>query len=129
MNNYPQDIAEEGRVLRIAEFLNSNEWKDLFWPISVWPAWVRAITFKQHKRNRERYALFFFLVVNGLHPQSASQIVLMSDVQGNIIMMNDLRPKVTRHLEQMERQVAERTFFSSGKRYYDLALGRVTTTP
>lgn len=53
--------------------------QDYFYPLSSWPKYIQDIALKEHRTNRERFTFFFFLVVNGLMPETASEWVLSYD--------------------------------------------------
>lgn len=54
---------------------------DLFFPSCEWPPHILRLSGKSHKSNQERYIFFYFLVANGLDPDTASQWTLLSRVR------------------------------------------------
>lgn len=46
------------------------------YPIDTWPAWVKTLTFKEHKDRNERYNLLIWLWRNGVVEHIAEKIVM-----------------------------------------------------
>jgi len=53
---------------------------DLFFPSCDWPPHILRLAKKPHKNNQERYIYYYFLVANGLDPDTASHWTLLSGV-------------------------------------------------
>lgn len=68
--------AEGRRVARVSNYLNKQ---DVFFKLRTWPAWLQAIALQQHRNRRDRFALFYFLRMNGLDPAIAASWCLMID--------------------------------------------------
>jgi hypothetical protein len=116
--------AEGRRIARIRNYLNKQ---DLFWSYREWPEWARITVTKAHKRNSERYNLFVFLTMNGLNPEHAARWARMTDVRNGFQIIEDIRDKTDRHVDQMKRQLEDGTLFLGGKRVFCMVEQRPIT--
>lgn len=113
-----EEMRRQGRVGRYVDE------SDIFWRISFWPAWARGILMQAHSSNRDRFALFFFLVANGMDPLVAGSWVLMTDAVGGIIKSWGYDNQAKRQIAQMVRETRNGTIFKGTKRYYNMVTGK-----
>jgi len=112
-----------GRETRVWNYLN----RQLDWyRLSAWPVWIAKLALKEHKTNRDRYSLFFFWTVNGMNPDQAGALLLVTDVeQGRYTQTYGYDPAAMRQVAQMVRQCLDGTLFPNGKRYWNMAYQQV----
>lgn len=116
------------REARLWNYLNRQD--DIFWPIRLWPIWVQRIALKDHKGNRDRFAMFFFLVSNGLDPKRAVFWIKGHDVGSKgdnkgFLLSGDYDTHEYRHFLQMEKQVTDGTLFKGRKLVFDMTKRRI----
>jgi len=110
------------RQARVWNFLNSG---DDFYPIREWPAYLRQNVMSPHRRNRERYTLFFFLVANGLDPTTAGLWTLLSDVSHGHILTEGYDAQAERQVAQMMVQHDDGSLYRERKYMYNMSSGKV----
>jgi hypothetical protein len=103
--------------------LNRGDW---FYPIRKWPSWLQSLMLKEHRNNRERFTLFFFLTGNGLSPDIAGEWTLLKDVGKDMVLkIGDYDNKARAQVIQMKEQLRKGTFFKGDKKMMDMHIGRV----
>lgn len=105
---------------------------DEFFSIREWPAFLQEMALLEHKNNRERFTLFFFLTGNGLNPTQAADWIQLADVRmkpngtpGFISGVYD--PQALRQLAQLIDQCRSGTLFKGDKKIMDMAKGHVVS--
>lgn len=115
------------RETRLIEYLHSTQ--DVFFRYGDWPGYLQEMILLPHKKDRERFTLFFFLVGNGLDPFIASQWALILDVrpwQGRPrVILGTYDDAAQRHMAQLRKQLREENLFKGEKSMIDMTLGRV----
>lgn len=116
-------MVMDRRSARLSMFFKKQ---DIFFPYRQWPGWAREYILLEHKSNRIRFNLFFFLVGNGLNPEIAAKWITYKDyiVQHPVVGVYN-RNALTQLFIQLPKQVKEGTLFRKRKRMYDIAMGRV----
>lgn len=100
--------------------------QDLFFPYRKWPSWAREYILLEHKPNRVRFNLFFFLVGNGLHPETAASWIIKKDFIAGVPVDGEYnRNALTQLFIQLPKQVKDGTLFRGKKKMFDMAMGRV----
>lgn len=111
------------REARLWNYFNKQ---DIFFPIRDWPWYQADNILSEHKDNRQRYNLFFFLVGNGLRVSIASEWTLCADViNGNLVTGVYDTTALLQVGRQMPEQVAKGQMFKGTKSMMDMTLGRV----
>jgi len=113
------------REARVWNYLNGDT---PFWEIRVWPQYLQALALKEHKVNRERFTLYFFLTANGLDPKLARDWVLMTDYVRRTDTANREMKIISQgydraaglHIEQLYIQAGTGTLFQGRKRMYNM---------
>lgn len=125
--------------------LNPESWSDrqhLLWnyfqnqdnisSIVNWPPWAQEQILRQHKTNPQRFALFKFLVWNGLHPILATEWIRAETVrkyQGKWdLVMGEYDLNATRDFAMMIFKFQNGELFGKGARIYDLVHKRPVVT-
>jgi len=116
-------LPQDPRQARIWNFLNSGE---DFFPIRDWPDYLQTLQLKQHRVNRERFTLFFFLAANGLDPEVAAQWTLLNDVIHGRLITRGYDYQAHRQVQQLITQHTSGSLYSGRKRIYDMNAGRPT---
>lgn len=103
---------------------------DEFASIRTWPQFLQEMMLLDHKNNRERFTLFFFLTGNGLNPTQAADWIQLADVRTNArggrqFVSGVYDPNAIRHFAQLIEQCRAGTLFKGDKKIMDLSLGRV----
>lgn len=111
------------REIRVVEYLQQQ---DEFYKWVRWPEYLRSMSLLDHKSNRDRFTLFFFLTANGLNPDTAEQWVTMSDVVGATIIAGHYDASAWRQMAQLKNQSLDGSLFGKKKRMMNMELGRVT---
>ena len=116
-----QGVPTDQREGRLWFFFNSGE---DFYPIRLWPAYLRCMALKAHKTYRERYRLFLFFVANGVEPKLAYYWVCMRDYVNGEPVYEAYDASANAQFNHMIHAVQNHTFFL-GKSWFDMHLGRV----
>lgn len=102
---------------------------DEFYSIREWPKYLAEMMLLEHKNNRERFTLFFFLTGNGLNPTTAADWIQLADVQlmmrGLIPVSSVYDPAAIRQFAQLIEQSRTGTLFKGDKKIMDMAKGHV----
>ena len=114
-------MPKDQREGRLWFFFNSGE---DFYPIRLWPVYLRAMCLKAHKTYRERYRLFLFFVANGVAPKIAYYWVCMRDFANGEPVYEAYDASANAQFNHMIHAVEDHTFFY-GKSWFDMHLGRV----
>lgn len=112
----------DARRARLINHLNSGAW---FFPWRTWPSYLREMILLDHKRNRDRFTLFFFLTGNGLSPQIAASWALLWDVRHGKEILGNYDPSARAQIDQMMAQLEKGTFFKGDKKMMCMAENRV----
>lgn len=118
-----EGIVKDQRTARVWNHMNRGDW---FYPIRTWPVWAQKLMLLEHRNNRDRYSLFFFLTSNGLSPDIAGQWVLLRDIaaQGREVL-GQYDEAARRQVIQMKEQIRKKEFFKGTKPVWDMHMGRV----
>jgi len=101
---------------------------DEFFTIREWPAYLQEMMLLDHKNNRERFSLFFFLTGNGLNPTLAADWIQSRDVRGGQHLVTGVYdPQAIRHFAQLIEQSRTGTLFKGDKKMMDMTMGHVVT--
>jgi len=124
------------REARLWNYFNTKQ--DWFFPIREWPTWVQRIALKEYKGNRDRFAMYFFLVSNGLEPKKAIFWISSKDVNPKPLIMNgeqiypagwlergDYDAKGHRHFAQLRKQAETDSLFDGKKLVFDMTKRRI----
>jgi len=110
------------REARLSNYFNKQ---DDFWAFREWPPWTQEIALQEHKRYRERYRFFLFLVFNGLNPLTARMWVAMKDCRGDRHIEGDYDRNAWAHLDSMVRDALSGDLIKKKQaRMYDMITGR-----
>jgi len=92
-------------------------------------AYLQKLILQHPRDNRERFTLFFFLVGNGLGPETAALWTLLVDARQGITGIRPIAGAYSDHahrqIAQLQEQVANGTLFKGQKDMMDLAKGYV----
>lgn len=122
---------EAERQLRLIDWGNSGAFKAGYWGIHLWPAWVRQQFLKRDKNNKERHALYFHFVANGMPPDDAADMTLIGDMvelpTGWVYTQSSYydRAAIRQVRIQFAQMLKNNTFFKGTRRTYDINLGKV----
>lgn len=113
-------LSEVTRQATIAHYLEKTQ--DLFYPFTQWPRWARMAILRKHKGNHERYTLFTFLALNGLHPEYAAQWIQAVDIgENNSLIKGDYDNSADAQLFfQLPQQLVEHTLGPPEMRVFDM---------
>lgn len=118
-----EGVVTNQREARVWNYLNRGDW---FWPIREWPVFLQKMQLKEHRNNRERYTLFFFLTGNGMSPDIAGQWTILRDIgQGGVEKEGNYDKSARAQIIQMKEQIRKGSFFKGDKKIMDMTLGRV----
>jgi hypothetical protein len=116
------------RKMGLEAFFNRQ---DLFWPLYKWPSWARDAILKEHKNNRDRYALFVFLTLNGLPPDIAGHWVLSHHRRGRVGQRGNLVQGIyddnarRQVFKQMPQQLEDERLCPPKMKIFDMHLRKV----
>lgn len=112
------------RETRLLEYFHSTQ--DDFFPIGRWPSYLVRMMLLEHKNNRERFTLFFFLTGNGLAPTVAAGWILTTDVVWpDKRIQGRYDPSALKQMSQLIEQERAGTLFKGDKKIMDMTLGYV----
>jgi len=112
----------DARAARVWNYYNRQ---DIFYKIRDWPKWVQDLMLLEHRKNRDRYQLFFFFASNGLPPSECALWTLCTDVKQGGIVTAGYDDSAWRHVEQMRKQLLDGTLFKGTKKAYSMILNKV----
>lgn len=119
-------VALSPREARLWNYLAKG---DEFFSIREWPTYLQELMLLEHKNNRERFTLFFFLTGNGLNPTTASDWIQSSDARaqrGHLTLVAGVYdPSALRQLAQLIEQARNGSLFTGQKKIMDMAKGHV----
>lgn len=115
-------VVVSARTARLWNYLNRGE---DFFPIRLWPTYLAEMMMLEHKKNRDRFTLFFFLTGNGFEPTMARDWVLASDFKDGRVILGTYDPSAYKHMSQLIEQARSGTLFNGDKKIMDMNLGRV----
>jgi len=104
------------REARLWNFYNRGEY---FFSIQAWPEWVKKLALSDHLKNNEAYNFYYFLVGNGLDPNTAAIWVGMSDTALSSVARID-----NYQLQYMNKKAWKHTLLTGNKKVYDMIEGR-----
>lgn len=110
---------------REARLLDYFHTQDDFARIGTWPRYLIDMMLLEHKNNRERFTLFFFLTGNGLEPSTAAGWILTTDVAGSKRIQGHYDLSATKQMSQLIEQERSGTLFKGNKKMMDMTLGYV----
>lgn len=111
------------RETRLLEYFHLQ---DSFFPIGKWPSYLIRMMLLEHKNNRERFTLFFFLTGNGLEPTTAAGWILTTDVAWpDKRIQGRYDPSALKQMSQLIEQERSGTLFKGDKKIMDMTLGYV----
>jgi len=113
---------EEGR--RKARLMNYFNKQDEFWAFREWPNWVQQIAIQAHKKYRERYRFFLFLVFNGLNPLTARMWVIIRDYRNGHFVEEDYDNSAWSQIDGMVRDAFNKNLYKNRGKVFDMILGR-----
>lgn len=67
-----------------------NGW-DIFYPVNKWPPAMRTLWWKPHKDNPERFRLFLFFWDNGIDPDLAANLTLLTSKSQDVAAWRHVR--------------------------------------
>jgi len=123
----PIDTPERGiqmEGMRKARLQNYFNKQDEFWAFREWPLWVQEIALQRHKRYRERYRFFLFLVFNGLNPLTARMWVIMKDYRGYRFVEEEYDNSAWSQIDGMVRDAFNKNLYKNRGKVFDMILGR-----
>jgi hypothetical protein len=121
---YAQERIEIDRKRRLRYYFITQ---DFFFPFSTWPVWAQEECLKRHVKNHERWSLFTFFTLNGLHPTIAAQFIMARDyyVTRNQLVFGEYDDKAIYQLyTQLPQQLREGTLGRKTMRVFDMIKGR-----
>lgn len=112
------------REARLLDYFHRVQ--DDFFPIGKWPAYLLRMMLLEHKNNRERFTLFFFLTGNGLAPTIATGWILTLDIEWpDKRIQGNYDPSAIKQMQQLIEQERSGTLFKGDKKIMDMTLGYV----
>jgi len=86
--------------------------QDEFWTINTWPQYLADAAIKTHKNRNDRFRLMQFLIANGMNPERAEKLVLITSVKWkkNVpveVSMQGYDMAAIRHVNSMVKQHKE----------------------
>jgi len=116
--------------LREARLLNYFQQQQEWFQYRFWPRWAQVKMLQQHKKRFDRFNLMYWMLWNGLHPETAKYWIMARDVdaKGKALDLGTYDKNADEDLEGMIAKHAKGELYDKQKRVYDMVYCCVVDT-
>lgn len=100
-----QDRQEKMRIARLWNFWMNVQ--DVIEKIADWPLHYQELVLQPHKNHRQRYDMFKFLFVNGVHPEVAVHLIQVRDYYSGQEVLENYDAEAHRDFQSFIRGVRD----------------------